>query len=129
MLAAVRAWVCDAVEHCGTRDGRCDRALFVAADDATVVGFVSVSEDVHWSGDTDAYIGELVVAPDREKQGIGSELVAAAEVWAASRGLARIRLATGAANIGALSLYAELGYRHEDVTLSKPVSGREGPER
>jgi hypothetical protein len=37
--------------------------VFVAEDtDGSVIGFVSVGSRLHWSGETDAYVGELVVA-------------------------------------------------------------------
>ncbi|RNI20282.1 GNAT family N-acetyltransferase [Flexivirga caeni] len=117
VLRAVRGWVSAAVEHAAS--GAADATVLVAVEDARVAGFVSVGEDRHWSGETDAYIGELVVHPDREGRGVGSALVRAAERWAAARGLARVRLSTGAANVAALRLYDDLGYRREDVTLSR----------
>lgn len=37
--------------------------MFVAEDtDGSVIGFVSVGSRLHWSGETDAYVGELAVA-------------------------------------------------------------------
>lgn len=101
--------------------------VFVAADATQVVGFVSIGENVHWTGELDAYIGELVVREGHEKQGVGTRLVRRAELWAAERGLRRIRLSTGAANAAALHLYDALGYQREDVTLSKRVPG--SPDR
>ncbi len=65
--AAVRGWVTEAI----ARVGRDDAILLVAETDGDVVGFVSVTEREHWSGDRDAEIGELVVRADAE--GDGSE--------------------------------------------------------
>lgn len=93
--------------------------VYVAVEGAEVVGFVSVSESAHWTGELDAYVGELVVRPDHEKRGVGTQLVSEAERWAATRGLRRIRLSTAA-----LRLYDALGYEREDVTLSKGVLGQ-----
>ncbi len=62
-----------------------------------------------------------------ERRGVGAALVAAAEDWASQRGLARITLETGAANLGARRFYAALGYADEDVRLSKPVVASNGP--
>ncbi|MGH3473008.1 MAG: GNAT family N-acetyltransferase, partial [Nocardioidaceae bacterium] len=44
-----------------------------------------------------------------------------AEQWARDRGLARVRLATGATNHSALRFYDSLGYEQEDVTLSRSL--------
>lgn len=98
-----------------------DAAMFVADVSGVIAGFVSVTQQPHWSGEVDGYIGELVVRADHEGCGIGRTLVAAAERWARERGLARIRLATGAANQGALRLYDALGYEQEDVILSRAI--------
>jgi len=119
VLQAVWSWVTDAVATAGDEMG-----VYVAVEGAEVVGFVSVSESAHWTGELDAYVGELVVRPDHEKRGVGTQLVSEAERWAATRGLRRIRLSTGAANTAALRLYDALGYEREDVTLSKGVLGQ-----
>lgn len=119
VLRAVRSWVSDDIDRVGE-----DLMVYVAVEGGTdVVGFVSIGENAHWSGQVDAYVGELVVRPDHEKQGVGTRLVRQAELWAADRGLPRIRLSTGAANADALHLYDALGYQREDVTLSKRVPG------
>ena len=65
------------------------------------------------------HAGELVVAANAERRGIGRALITAAEQWAEERGLAHVTLDTGAANIGARSFYAALGYLEEDVKLTK----------
>lgn len=118
VLRAVRSWVSKDVARVGE-----DLVIYVASEGSEVVGFVSVGEDVHWTGEIDAYIGELVVRADHEQRGVGARLVAHAEKWATARGLQRIRLSTGAANTAALGLYDALGYEREDVTLSKRVGG------
>jgi GNAT superfamily N-acetyltransferase len=46
----------------------------------------------------DAYVGELVIGSAFEGRGAGRALMAAAERWAAERGLSRITLDTGAHN-------------------------------
>ena len=47
--------------------------------------------------------------------------MAAAEGWAARRGLALLTLETGAANQPGRDLYAALGFREGDVRLTKAV--------
>jgi len=101
-----------------------DRTAVIALADRLTVGVAPwrAPESVHWTGEIDGYIGELVVREDFERLGVGRQLVDAAESWGAARGLRRIRLSTGAANTAALTLYDALGYQREDVTLSKPIA-------
>lgn len=119
VATAVLGWVQDSMDQTDS-----EHAMWVAVAQDLVVGFVSASVDAHWSGDRDAYIGELVVAADYEGRGAGRALVQKAERWAADCGLQRIRLTTGAANHGALRMYRSLGYAAEDVTLSRAIASR-----
>ncbi len=96
-------------------------AAFVAERRRSVVGFVSVSTRLHFTGAVDAYIGELVVADTAARTGVGRQLVAAAEAWARDRGLERIYLQTGAANVPARRFYTALGFQEEEVALSKQL--------
>jgi len=116
---AVRGWVATALET-SSEPGH---AVFVAELDGGIAGVITVTERVHFTGQVDAYVGELVVAAGLERRGIATRLMAAAEAWAAQRGLAFITLETGAANEPARSLYAALGFLGEDVRLTKPVTG------
>jgi len=109
----VREWFEESVNACG--DGQ---ATFVARLGGEVVGMVAVSEHRHWSGDLDAYIGELATAAGQERRGIGRALLARAEQWAAARGLTRITLETGAANAGARAFDSALGYLEEEIRLT-----------
>lgn len=111
---AVRSWI----EESSSADF--EGAAFVAIDDReNVIGFISLSTTTHFGGEVDAYIGELVVASSAEGQGVGAELVAAAERQARSDGRRCITLTTGAANERALRFYRRLGYHDEDVKLTK----------
>jgi ribosomal protein S18 acetylase RimI-like enzyme len=95
------------------------RAVFVAAVGKEVVGLVTVTERIDFSGQREAYVGWLAVRADMERRGIATKLMAAAETWAADRGLSSITLETGAANHPARSLYAALGYDEEDIRFTK----------
>jgi ribosomal protein S18 acetylase RimI-like enzyme len=117
VLAAVRGWVSDSA----TKASQDDHGFYVAEAGGRIVGLVTVYEQAHFSGQVDAYVGELVVAPGWEHRGIGRQLMRAAEGWAASRGLAFITLHTGADNTPARALYTSLGFTPEDVRLTKPV--------
>ena len=118
VLAAVRGWVSGSADQAADAD----RAFFVADAAGQVVGLVSVCEQAHFSGQVDAYVGELVVAPSWEGRGVGSQLMRAAESWAADRGLSFICLDTGADNGPARGLYSSLGFVLEAVRLTKPVT-------
>ena len=117
VLAAVQGWVSGSARAAGDAD----RACYVAVADGQVVGLVGVCEQAHFSGQVDAYLGELVVARCWEGRGIGSRLMRAAENWAAARGLPFICLDTGADNGPARALYTSLGYVVESVRLTKPT--------
>jgi ribosomal protein S18 acetylase RimI-like enzyme len=117
VLAAVRGWVGDSLDAAG----RPGHAVYVAASGDTVAGVVTVTERTHFTGQVDAYVGELAVRPGMERRGIASKLMAAAEAWAAGRGLAFLTLETGAANEPARALYQALGYLPEDVRLTKAL--------
>jgi ribosomal protein S18 acetylase RimI-like enzyme len=111
---AVVGWVEGSLAGVGDPDSE----VLVAELNGQVVGFVSVKSHQHWSGSSDADIGELVVSTDVERRGVGSTLVRAAVEWGRARDVSRVTVSTGAANIPARRLYASLGFEDEDVTLS-----------
>ncbi len=114
---AVQGWVADSVAEAGADD----RGVWVGVVDDSVVGFVSVAEDDHWCGQVDAWVGELVVDERYEGRGIARALMATVERWARERGLAHVRLSTGAANHGARAFYERIGYAISDVTLTREL--------
>jgi ribosomal protein S18 acetylase RimI-like enzyme len=115
--AAVLGWVTGSIATAAADAN----AVFVADDDGVVLGFVTCGEREHFAGQVDGYVGELVVAGGCVRRGVGSALMAAAEQWAADRGLSHLTLETGAANTSARGFYGALGYRDEDVRLTKRV--------
>jgi ribosomal protein S18 acetylase RimI-like enzyme len=117
VLAAVQGWIASAADSAGQPG----HATYVAVDANEVVGIVSVAQRAHFTGQVDAYVGELVTAAGHERRGIARRLMAAAEAWGADRGLSFLTLETGAANHAARSFYAALGYREEDVRLTKAI--------
>ena len=114
---AIGAWIRESVEAAET-DGH---AGWVAVLAGNVVGFVSVCEEEHWSGEPDAWVGELMVAEQHEGHGIARSLIAHAEAWATTRGLRHVRLSTGAANHGARAFYERLGYGLNEVTMTRDL--------
>jgi ribosomal protein S18 acetylase RimI-like enzyme len=122
VLDAVHGWVRGSIEACDQPD----HALYVAVAGQDVVGFVSVSERTHFAGQVDAYVGELAVRSGLERQGIATALMAAAEAWATDRGRAFLTLETGAASWPARGLYRALGFREEEIRLTKPIRAEAG---
>lgn len=102
-------------------------AVFVAATGDDIVGLVTVSERISFTGQREGYVGWLAVQAGMERRGIGSTLMGVAENWAANRGVSCITLETGAANHAARSLYRALGYEEEDVRLTKHSLTRKAP--
>jgi ribosomal protein S18 acetylase RimI-like enzyme len=115
VLRAVTQWVTDSLE----RANFADCAVFVGEVRGRVVGAVTVATRRHFTGEVDAYVGELIVAAGNSRHGVGSALMSAAEDWGRARGLARLSLETGAANTIARGFYEKLGYEDEDVRLSR----------
>jgi ribosomal protein S18 acetylase RimI-like enzyme len=116
-LDAVHGWIASAAQ---TADHG-DHAVFVAVDGEQVVGVVSAGERTHFTGQVDAYVGELITAAGQERRGIARRLMRAAEEWGAARGLDYLTLETGMANHDARSFYAALGYLEEDVRLTRKI--------
>src|ERR1700749_1570040 len=70
-LAAARSWIADGAESAGTPGN----AVFVAVDGDQVVGVVHAAERTHFTGQIDAYVGELVTPAGQEGRGIGRALM------------------------------------------------------
>jgi ribosomal protein S18 acetylase RimI-like enzyme len=124
-LVAVRSWIADAAESAG----RPDNAVFVAVDGDQVVGVVHAAERTHFTGQIDAYVGELVTAAGQERRGIARALMDAAEQWGAARGLDYLTLETGSLNHAARAFYQAIGYLEEDVRLTKHIGGQQDVPR
>ena len=121
VAAAVRGWIESSLASASDEG----RAVLVAMLGDDAAGMVSLAEREHFTGELDAYVGELAVHHAIEGHGVGRALLAAAEEWAATRGLSRITLETGARNHRARQFYERTGYEEEDIRLSKPVRARQ----
>ncbi len=99
-LKAIRRW-----EHA---------AVFVAEEDARVVGRLSVSRDQHPASHHVADLG-LMVAADRRGRGIGRALLAAAVDWAREAGVTKLELHVFPWNEPAIRLYERFGFEREGV--------------
>jgi ribosomal protein S18 acetylase RimI-like enzyme len=115
MVSTAQMWIVGSIEKHGTSG-----AVFVAEDDhGERMGFATVSRGNHFTGEVEAYIGELATDSAAEGRGVGTALVAACEEWSRGQGFRVLALSTGAANIRALGFYRNLGFHDEDIRLVK----------
>ena len=114
-LKAVEGWLTESMEQHNQKT-----MVLVAEDEqGELLGFATVSHSTHFTGQRQAYIGELATSEKAEGRGVGSALVEACEQWAREQGYTMITLTTGAGNTRALMFYDHLGFRSEDITLTK----------
>ena len=115
MIVTAQGWIVESIEQHGTKT-----SVFVAVDQHEErLGFATVSHSTHFTGESQAYIGELATVEAAEGRGVGKALAQACEQWAREQGYRILSLATGASNERALRFYRHMGYQDEDVTLIK----------
>ena len=118
-IATVQNWITGSIEQHGKTT-----MVFVAEDErGERLGFATVAHDTHFTGERQAYVGELATSETAEGRGVGKALIQACEQWACEQGYHILSLTTGAANERALGFYRHLGYLDEDVKLIKQLSG------
>ncbi len=114
-LTTVEGWLTESINQHNQKS-----MVLIAEDEhGERFGFATVSHSTHFTGQRQAYIGELATSETVESRGIGSALVKACERWAREQGYTLLTLSTGAANARALNFYHQLGFQNEDVTLTK----------
>jgi GNAT superfamily N-acetyltransferase len=114
-LAALESLLAESI------DGQDQKSVVLIAEDeqGERLGFATLSHSTHFTGQPQAYIGELVTRESAEGQGVGTALVHACELWARGQGYTLLTISTGAANTRALSFYHKLGFRDEDLRLTR----------
>jgi len=114
-LTTVESWLTESINQHNQKT-----MVFIAENEqGERFGFATVSQSTHFTGQRQAYIGELATNETTEGHGVGTALVEACEQWAREQGYTLLTLSTGAANERALGFYRHLGFRDEDVTLTK----------
>ena len=115
------SWFLDVLAHP-------NKMLIVAEADGRPVGQILIIDSV--SMDDPIYrprrylaVDELAVLTEYRRQGIGQRLMAAAEKWAAERGITRIELNVWQANEQAIAFYDRLGYRTIRRTMVRDLPG------
>jgi GNAT superfamily N-acetyltransferase len=116
--AAGRHWLTDSLAAAKAGTGT---VIVATVADGSVAGVISIRPSRHFTGELDGYVGELAVAEDASRRGIGAALVQAAETWARDHGLRNLTLHTGAFNTSARAFYAALGFMEEEVRLTRAI--------
>ncbi|WP_409348451.1 GNAT family N-acetyltransferase [Natronorarus salvus] len=105
--------------------------VVVASDADRIVGFVSFSmEQRLYETDADrGVVHNLFVSPENRGTGIGSRLLAAAEVGLVEEGAEAVSLETLAANEAARRFYRRHGYDPHRIEFEKRVETDNPPDR
>jgi ribosomal protein S18 acetylase RimI-like enzyme len=98
-------------------------AVLVGRSEGRIVASVLVGHDGHRG--TVYYVS---VDPDRQGEGLGGEIMAAAEDWLRGQGVWKLNLMVRAENTGVIEFYGALGYETEErVNMSKWLDPEKRP--
>ncbi len=86
--------------------------ILLAREEGGPIGSVMVGHDGHRG-----WLYYLAVAPDRQGQGIGRALFAAAEDWLRDAGAPKLQLMVRSDNDAALGFYEAIGLTRQDVVV------------
>lgn len=86
--------------------------VLVGSDATGIAGSVMAGHDGHRGA-----IYYLAVRPDRQGQGIGRQMMAAAEDWLRQQGVWKVNLMVRRGNESVLAFYDALQYRPSDVVV------------
>ena len=82
-------------------------AVLVAVDEGVPVGYLALVEE---RAAGSARVTDIVVTPERRRQGIGSSLLTAAQAWAVERRIQRLILEMQSKNQPCIRLAQKFGY-------------------
>jgi GNAT superfamily N-acetyltransferase len=101
--------------------------VFVACTAGKVVGWVHVFLALRVESDQFAELGGFVVSRKYRRSGIGRQLLAAAEEWVVSRGVAKLRVRSRSDRNDARVFYEKLGFSTTKVqnVFDKPMKSGE----
>lgn len=91
-----------------------DAAVFVAEDDGTIIGRLSLSRDVHPAS---RHVGDLglMVASTHRRRGVGRALLEQGVSWAAASEIQKLELHVFPWNEPAIALYESFGFEREGL--------------
>ncbi|NQV25832.1 MAG: GNAT family acetyltransferase [Rhodopirellula sp.] len=98
--------------------GANDGLFFVAADGSLIVGTVLAGYDGHRG-----WLYSVAIAPDRRRDGIGSQLIRHAEQVLAQRGCPKLNIQVRADNAKVVAFYESLGFQIEErISMGKLIA-------
>lgn len=95
--------------------------VLVARDGEAIAASAMAGFDGHRG-----WVYYLAVAPDRQREGLGRSMMAAAEAWLRERGAPKIQLMVREDNDAALGFYEALGMERQKVVTLGRFLGKEG---
>ncbi|MCP5102906.1 MAG: GNAT family N-acetyltransferase [bacterium] len=106
--------------------GSNQHAVFVACAGDEVIGWVHVFLAIRVESDSFAELGGFVVAKKHRRCGIGRRLLAAAEDWAVTHSVARLRVRSRSNRLDVRAFYENLGFSitKEQRVFDKPLETR-----
>ncbi len=94
-----------------------DGLFFVAVDGDSIIGTVLAGYDGHRG-----WLYSVAVAPDRRRDGIGSQLIRHAEQALAQRGCPKLNIQVRADNAAVVAFYESLGFQTEErISMGKLI--------
>jgi len=106
-----RPWNDAAMDFQRALDGATSAVLGLERDDV-LLGTVMVGHDGHRG-----WVYYLAVRTTHRRQGVGSELMSAAEEWLRQTGAVKVQLMVRNENESALKFYRRVGYETSDVNV------------
>jgi ribosomal protein S18 acetylase RimI-like enzyme len=106
-----RPWNDAAMDFQRALDGATSAVLGLERDDV-LLGTVMVGHDGHRG-----WVYYLAVRTTHQRQGVGSELMSAAEEWQRQTGAVKVQLMVRNENESALRFYRRVGYETSDVNV------------
>ena len=108
----------------------CDGKILVADVNGQVAGYATVltrivSDEIEDGGLEYGLVSDLIVDKDHRRQGVGQQLLGAAEAYAKERGTKWLRVGVLASNQIALEVYQNNGFSALYVELEKDLGRRE----
>ena len=102
-----------------------DHVTYLACVNDRVLGWIDVGVTHHLQADPYAEIGGFVVSGEVRSLGIGKQLLARAEQWAAERGLRRVLVRSQIARDRAHRFYLREGYKQTKTSavFTKDITG------
>ena len=93
--------------------------VLLAGEGPDGIALLSIRRQI-WTGEPDAYLQELYVAPERRGQGLGRALLEAAMELARDEGATHIDLGTSEDDTEALGLYRSAGFTNREGSPDGP---------